>query len=203
VQPHQLDVQEVLDELKTAREGLSDEEALSRLHRYGPNELVERKKKSALAMFLGQFSDFMILVLIAAAVISGIIGELSDTIAIVVIVVLNAVLGFTQEYRAEQAMAALKKMAASTPRSSGGDARDRSRVTTRSRNIVALYVGNIVPPTGIIEAARLRRKKPRLRASRWPLKNIRTPVATRQRLSATGRTCSTKARSSPMAGVSA
>lgn len=114
MQPHQLDVQEVLKELKTARVGLSDEEALSRLHRYGPNELVERKKKTALAMFLGQFSDFMILVLIAAAVISGIIGELSDTIAIAVIVVLNAVLGFTQEYRAERAMAALKKMAASS-----------------------------------------------------------------------------------------
>ena len=65
-------------------------------------------------MFLNQFRDFMILVLIAAAVISGIIGEPSDTIAIAVIVILNAVIGFIQEYRAEKAMAALKKMSAPT-----------------------------------------------------------------------------------------
>jgi Ca2+-transporting ATPase len=76
--------------------------------------LIEKKKKSPFIMFLYQFRDFMILVLIVAAVISGFIGELSDTIAIVVIVVINAVIGFVQEYRAEKAMEALKKMAAPT-----------------------------------------------------------------------------------------
>src|SRR5512137_414390 len=65
-----------------------------------------------LMMFLDQFKDFMILVLIAAAIISGIIGGAADTIAIIVIVVLNAVIGFIQEYRAEKAMALLRKMAA-------------------------------------------------------------------------------------------
>ena len=157
MQPHQLDVQEVLKELKTARVGLSDEEALSRLHRYGPNELVERKKKTALAMFLGQFSDFMILVLIAAAVISGIIGELSDTIAIAVIVVLNAVLGFTQEYRAERAMAALKKMAASSATViRGGTPGTIPASQLVPGDIVALDAGKIVPADmRIIEAARL------------------------------------------------
>src|SRR3989304_790282 len=72
----------------------------------------EKKKKTPFMMFLDQFKDFMILVLIAAALISGIIGELSDTIAIVIIVVINAIIGFVQEYRAEKAMEALKMMAA-------------------------------------------------------------------------------------------
>ena len=95
-------------------QGLSAEEALRGLARYGSNALQEKKKKTPLMMLGDQFKDFMILVLIAAAVISGIIGDLTDTIAIVVIVVLNAVIGFIQEYRAEAAMAALKKMAAAT-----------------------------------------------------------------------------------------
>ncbi|MFH0786199.1 MAG: cation-translocating P-type ATPase [Pseudomonadota bacterium] len=110
---HQKGVKEIIDDLETSLQGLSSEEAQRRLGRYGPNELTEKKKKTFLVMFFDQFKDFMILVLVAAAVISGIIGEASDTIAIVVIVILNAVIGFIQEYRAEKAMAALKKMAAS------------------------------------------------------------------------------------------
>src|SRR3989338_2494998 len=91
-------------------QGLSPGEAAARLNKYGPNELQEKKKRSSFMMFLDQFKDFMIMVLIAAAIISGFIGEVSDTIAIIVIITLNAVIGFVQEYRAEKAMAALKKM---------------------------------------------------------------------------------------------
>jgi Ca2+-transporting ATPase len=109
---HQKSVEETLAELKSSRSGITVGEARARLMRYGPNELTGKKRKTALAMFLDQFKDFMILVLIAAAIVSGIIGEASDTIAIIVILVLNAALGFTQEYRAEKAMEALKKMAA-------------------------------------------------------------------------------------------
>ncbi|MDZ7582051.1 MAG: cation-transporting P-type ATPase [Deltaproteobacteria bacterium] len=76
-----------------------------------PNELIEKKRKPLWMMFLDQFKDFMILVLIAAAVVAGVIGDPVDTIAIAVIVLLNAVLGFVQEYRAEKAMAALKNLA--------------------------------------------------------------------------------------------
>jgi Ca2+-transporting ATPase len=108
VQPYQQNIDEALVELKTTAHGLSDEEARKRLEHYGPNELVEKKKKTLLMMFLDQFKDFMIIVLLAAALISGIIGEPADTIAIIVIVALNAVLGFSQEYRAEKAMAARK-----------------------------------------------------------------------------------------------
>jgi len=104
-------VDEVLSELNTSLSGLSNEEAEKRLREFGPNELVEKEKKTPLQMFLEQFKDFMIIVLIAAALISGFLGEVADTIAIVVIVVINAIIGFIQEYRAEKAMEALKKLA--------------------------------------------------------------------------------------------
>lgn len=102
---------ETIQELGSTTQGLSSEEARVRLEQYGPNELKEKKRTSPLMMFLSQFKDFMIVVLIAAAVISGIIGELVDAAAILVILLLNAVIGFIQEYRADQAMAALKRMA--------------------------------------------------------------------------------------------
>jgi P-type Ca2+ transporter type 2C len=112
MQFHVMSIEQSLSELKSGTQGLAPEEAHARLARFGPNEIVEKQLKSPLMMLLGQFTDFMIIVLIAAAVVSGVIGEIADAIAILVIVVLNAVLGFVQEYRAERAMAALKKMAA-------------------------------------------------------------------------------------------
>ncbi len=114
MRPYQQNVAGILSELETSLQGISGVEAGPRLARYGLNELIEKKKKTAFVMFFDQFRDFMILVLIAAAVISGFIGELSDTIAIIVIIVLNAGIGFTQEYRAEKAMEALKTMAGLT-----------------------------------------------------------------------------------------
>ncbi|MDX1762783.1 MAG: cation-translocating P-type ATPase [bacterium] len=108
---------QLLESFGTDRErGLTDAEAEARLLRYGPNELREKEKRSWFMMLAGQFTDFMILILIAAAIISGVIGELSDTIAIVVIVALNGLIGFIQEFRAEKAMAALKKMSAPSAR---------------------------------------------------------------------------------------
>ena len=109
---HRQPADTVLKHLDTSLTGLSAEEARIRLEKHGPNVLKEKEKKTLFMMFLDQFRDFMILVLIAAAAISGMIGELSDTIAIIVIVILNAVIGFVQEYRAEKAMEALKAMAA-------------------------------------------------------------------------------------------
>ena len=106
---HQKNFEEVIEELGSSLQGLSQADGQKRFLEHGPNELTEKKKKTPFMMFLDQFKDFMILVLIAAALISGFIGEVSDTIAIIVIVVLNAAVGFIQEYRAEKAMAPLRK----------------------------------------------------------------------------------------------
>lgn len=96
--------------------GLPAEEVAKRLVEYGPNELVEKPGKSRWEILREQLTGFLTLVLIGAAVISLALGEYLDSIVILIIVVLNAVLGYTQEYRAEQAMAALKRMAVPTVR---------------------------------------------------------------------------------------
>jgi Cation transport ATPase len=113
---HRLSIEETFELLHSRREGLSTSDAEARLLKYGRNELEEAKKKSPLGMLLRQFTDVMILILLAAAVISGIIGDVTDTIVILVIVLLNAIVGFLQEYRAEKAMQALKQMAVTQAR---------------------------------------------------------------------------------------
>ena len=92
--------------------GLSSEEAARRLAQFGPNEIHEQPPRSLFAMAIAQFKDFMVLVLIAAAIVSGLIGDAEDTLVILGIVVLNAAVGFVQDFRAERAMAALKRLAA-------------------------------------------------------------------------------------------
>ena len=115
-----LSFSETARKLGTGPEGLSDEEAARRLDRYGPNELVETARTSPLKIFLRQFLSLMVIILIIAAVISAAIGmvkeegmeEMYDAIVIMIIVILNAVFGFVQEYKAEKAILALKAMAA-------------------------------------------------------------------------------------------
>lgn len=109
---HQKEILHVLEDLDTSVNGLSSEEVRRRLDKYGYNEIAEKKKKHPITMFFEQFKDFMIMVLIAAAIIAGIVGKPTDAAAILAIVILNAIIGFVQEYRAEKAMAALRKMAA-------------------------------------------------------------------------------------------
>ncbi|MCD6490283.1 MAG: calcium-translocating P-type ATPase, PMCA-type, partial [Thermodesulfobacterium sp.] len=107
----QKSAKEVLELLKISINGFSEKEARRRLEFYGKNILESKKKKTAFQIFLSQFKDFLIFILIIAAVISGFVGELLDTITIVVILFINALIGFVQEYRAEKAMEALSKMA--------------------------------------------------------------------------------------------
>ncbi len=114
---HSLSEQEVLKALNTSERGLSEEEARRRLEQYGPNVLREEEERfKALKMFLGQFKDAFVLMLIAASIISVFIGELVDAITITAIVFLCAVTGFIQEYRAEKALEALKRMVKPTAR---------------------------------------------------------------------------------------
>lgn len=111
---HLMDFNTIIEAFGTSARGLSSGEALKRLSEYGPNELTEKKKTTPFMMFLNQFRDFLIMVLIGAAIIAGIVGKPIDAAAILAIVILNAIIGFIQEHKAEKAMAALKKMAAPT-----------------------------------------------------------------------------------------
>ena len=155
---HRLDVKQVQGRLQSSETGLAAEEARRRLAQYGPNELHEKARKTVWAMFLDQFKDFMILVLIAAAVIAGVIGDPEDSIAIAVIVLLNAVLGFIQEYRAEKAMAALKRLSAPTAtvlRDGHPESLPADQIVPG--DLVLLEAGNLVPADiRLTEAVQLR-----------------------------------------------
>ncbi len=112
---HAEDIDAVLEQLDTSRNGIAEEEAKRRLGVYGPNELREEKKTTPLEIFLSQFKSVLVIILIISAAVSAYIaiheGEaLTDTYVILFIVVMNAILGFVQEYRAEQAVEALKRM---------------------------------------------------------------------------------------------
>ena len=92
--------------------GLHADEATRRAAQHGANELQDHARRGPLALLIEQFKDFMVLVLLGAAVVSGLVGEATDTVVILVIVVLNALIGFMQAWRADQAMAALRQLAA-------------------------------------------------------------------------------------------
>ena len=109
---HSQSGEELLAQLGSTATGLSASEAAQRLAANGPNELKEGKRISPLQIFLGQFKSLIIWILIAAGVISGMLGEVVDAIVVLAIVVLNAVIGFYQEFNAEKSIAALKKMTA-------------------------------------------------------------------------------------------
>lgn len=155
---HQKKTDEVINILRSTPEGISGQEAEKRLAEEGPNELTEKKRRSPLLMILDQFKDFMILVLIGAAIISGIVGEPMDAVVILVILVLNAIIGFVQEYRAEHALAALKKMAspmATVFRS--GEALKVPAAHLVAGDVAAIEAGMIVPADmRLLEAAQLK-----------------------------------------------
>ncbi|MBS1193324.1 MAG: cation-transporting P-type ATPase, partial [Methanomicrobia archaeon] len=109
---HSISTREVLSGLKSGEKGLTSDEAASRLNEYGPNQLQSPSKPSPLRIFLGKFKDYMVLVLIFAALISYIAGESTNAYVILAIVVLVAIIGFVQEYKAERAMEALREMVA-------------------------------------------------------------------------------------------
>jgi len=143
---HCLETDEVLARLDATAQGLSTATARQRLAEYGRNVIPESRRRSLAGILLGQFSDFMIIVLLVAALVSGFVGEPQDTIAILVIVLLNAVIGTVQEFRAERAVAALRAMAAPEAKV----LRDGSAVTLPATelvpgDVVLLEAGNVVP----------------------------------------------------------
>ena len=156
---HTMDVAEISRKLATNPDhGLAQEESTRRIVQYGVNVLIEKPPRPPWRMLLDQFTDFMIVVLIGAAIISGVVGDVGDTIAIIIIVLLNAVIGFVQEYRAERAMAELKRMAeASAQVLRDGRTMSVNASELAPGDVVLLEAGNVVPADlRLIEAARLK-----------------------------------------------
>jgi len=139
--------QEIAEELKVSLSaGLSNEEAKNRLDQYGPNEMKEEEGKSLLSKIIAQFSDFLILILMSAALISVFVGETKDAIVIMSIVVVNAMLGLYQEGKAEKALESLKKMASPTAKViRGGKTQEISASDLVPGDLVVLETGDIIP----------------------------------------------------------
>ena len=132
--------------LNTTPSGIDHTTASLLLNEHGKNEIVDKKKKTILQMLLHQLLDFMILILIIAAIISGILGDLTDTIIIIAIVIINALVGFIQEYRAEKAMEALKNMVPNHARViREGKKIDISVADIVPGDVVILESGNNIP----------------------------------------------------------
>ena len=141
-----------------AEEGLTRAEAQRRLAQHGPNELIENDLKSPWRILWEQLTAVIVVILVIAAVVSGFLGDWKDAIAIMAIVVLNAVLGFTQEYRAEKAMAALKQLAVPTTKvRRDGLVQEISARDLVPGDIVLLEAGSLVPADGrVLESVNLR-----------------------------------------------
>ncbi len=154
-----LSTNDVLEELNSKSSiGLSDKEAQQRLIKYGFNELIEKGRKSGLAILFAQVRELMIIILLAAAIVSLVLHEYIDAAVILVIVILNTAIGFWQEYKAETAMAALKKLAVPTVRVR----RDNVEISILAKELVPgdillVETGNIVPADArLIEVANLK-----------------------------------------------
>jgi len=172
---HMQTIQQVCDTLQvTPDSGLSEIEIVNRRSKYGINELVEYGLRNPWHILLDQFQEAMVIVLIIAAIISVILSDWKDAVAIVVIVVLNAALGFIQEYRAERAMVALKQMAAPVVKVR----RDGRIIQLDARelvqgDVIILEVGDAVPADArVLQSVNLRVQEASLTGESIPVEKI-------------------------------
>ena len=142
---------------KEFTKGLSTREAEKRVKSYGLNELKHNKKKSPVLIFLAQFNDFLVWVLIGATIISGFIGDKADAITILIIVIVNAILGFVQEFRTEKSLEALQELAAPTCKViRDGNIKVVSSKELTIGDLVVLEAGDRIPADGtFIDAANM------------------------------------------------
>lgn len=173
---YQKNASQVLDEVQSAKNGLSTAEASCRLEKNGKNKLAEGKKENMFLRFLKQFAEPMTIILIVAAVISGIMsginGEFpSDVIIIMAVVLINAILGVVQESKAEKAIDALQEIAAATSKV----LRDGKQITVKSEDLVVgdvivLEAGDSVPADArIIECASMKAEEAALTGESVPV----------------------------------
>ena len=167
----------MLRDLKVLDDGLTSEEAAQRLQRYGHNQLEQAARPGFLAVLWEQLNSFVVMLLIVASIVSALLGEWIDASAILAIVVLNTVLGIVQERRAEEALAALKRLAAPEAHV----LRDGRRVSIAARDlvpgdIVFLEAGNYIPAdVRLLEAVNLRIEEASLTGESLPVqKNAAT-----------------------------
>ncbi|OGN92209.1 MAG: ATPase [Chloroflexi bacterium RBG_13_50_10] len=171
---HSLEMPEVLASLGSSRNGLSQDEAQRRLAQFGPNELAGKEKVSPWGILLEQFKNFLIIILLVAVALSAIMGEVADAIVIFVIVLFAAGLGFIQEYRAERAMEALKRMAAPT----ASVLRDGREIEITARDLVPgdillLRTGDKIPADArLVEAVNLKAYEASLTGESVPVEKI-------------------------------
>lgn len=181
--------EQVLSRLASSLSGLSTQEANKRLVETGSNIIPEKKRRSVMLTLFNQFTDFMIVVLIIAAIISSFIGELKDSISILIIILLNAIIGAIQEFRAESAMAALRHMAAPE----AYVLRDSNAITLPASelvpgDIVIIEAGNIIPADiRLFEVDELQVDESSLTGESYPvnkttdvIKEVGLPVAERK-----------------------
>lgn len=178
---HTMDIQAVINEMNSGFDGLSDEEAKKRLEQYGRNEIEEGKKRTLFAMFLDQFKNLMIIILLAAAAISLIATkgeEITDTIIILAVVLINAVMGVVQESKAEKALDALKKMSSPFVKvKRGGSAKEIRTEELVPGDIVLLEAGDIVPADmRLIDNASLKIEEAALTGESVPVEKILDPI---------------------------
>ena len=175
INSHQLDSRDVLRELKTdATTGLSEAEATSRLAEHGRNELVGTGIKSPWLILWEQLTALMVVILIVAAILSALLADYHDAIAIGAIVILNSILGFSQEYRAEKAMAALKKLAVPSVRvRRDREVREVAAYSLVPGDVILLEAGNFVAADcRVLESADLQTHEAALTGESEPIRKI-------------------------------
>ena len=176
---HRIDVDSTAQQIKVNfSSGLSQQESKERLKRYGLNEMTSSSKRSPLTLLLAQFSDFMILVLIAAAIISGYVGEPVDALVILIIIILNAIIGFVQDFRAEKALEALSEMAASHARvRRNGEYEEVPATELVPGDVVLIEAGNIIPADiRLVEAANLQVNEASLTGESFTVEKQTSPI---------------------------
>ncbi len=177
---HLIEIQESIANLNSdGKNGLTKAEAAARFEQYGANELIERGGRKPLQILWEQLTATMVLILIAAAVAAGLLGDTKNTIAILSIVALYALLGFSQEYRAEKAIAALKKMSVPNVRVlRDGQLQELPAHDLVPGDILQLETGNVLPADlRLLEAVNLRIQEAALTGESEPIEKHTTALS--------------------------
>ena len=177
---YQVEAEKVISEIDTSlAAGLSNQEAANRLERYGLNELIETGRKSPWRILWEQMTSIMVVILIIAAIISLVLGEYLDAIVITAIILINAAIGFQQEYKAEEAMSALKKMAVPLVKvRREGHVSEISARELVPGDIVLMEAGNLVPADcRLVESVNLRIEEAALTGESVPVEKEANFVA--------------------------